>query len=230
MDWQCTEFRRIAAALPEAAVQLHGSTARPEQLDGWSDLDLRLVTDEPVPVAVLGADLWAYEDVRTPGTEVCRMVLADGRRIDVAITGAGRIGGLRPAPDNDVRFLAALAAAKLGRGDKLIGGHLALEVLRACLVVAMQLRDRDLGTTVHRTGGDRDRYADRVFGVAAVPPAITPRPNIVERAVELYAGWRCELDPDYVPDWRPLARLIDRGLQSAGPSPGSGSGSGPGLR
>lgn len=215
MDWQRPEAERIAAALPDVDVQVHGSASVPDRLDGWSDLDLRMVTDRPVPIGALlaDADVWAYEDVRGTDSEVCRTVLSDGRRIDVSISGAGRIDGLCPAPDNDVRFIAALAASKLGRGDQLIGGHLLLELLRACLVVAMQLRDRDLGTTVHRAGGARDAYADQVTELAAYPLTITPRPNIVERAAELYATWRSELQANYSPDWAPLTELIDRGLR-----------------
>lgn len=219
MDWQRSEVARIAAVLPDADVHVHGSATDPGTLDGWSDLDLRIITDRPVPISVLAPDagLWAYEDVRTADSEVCRTVLPDGRRIDVSIGGTGRVEGLHPAPDNDVRFIAALAAAKLGRGDQLIGGHLVLELLRACLLVAMQLRDRDLGTTVHRVGSARDRYADLAMELAAQPLTITPRPNIVERSAELYATWRAELDPDYLPNWVPLTELINRGLQHATP-------------
>lgn len=217
MDWQRTEFERIVGELPGATVQIHGSGADPAGLDGWSDLDLRIASDEPVPVSTLApGGIWAYEDVRSPDAEVCRTVLADGRRVDISITGAGRIIGLQPAADNAVRFVAAQAATKLGRGDQLIGGHLTLELLRACLVVAMQLRDRDLGTTVHRAGSDRDRYADLVMALAVVPLTITPRPNIVEQAAELYATWRSELEPDYDADWVPLAELITRGLRHGG--------------
>jgi hypothetical protein len=218
-DWQHGELRRIAAALPTAHVEAHGSVADGGPLDGWSDLDLRLTTDQPVPVSTLfGGEPWAVEDTREPDREVCRAVLPDGRRIDVSITGSGRITGLSPAPDNDVRFLAAMAASKLGRGDQLIGGDLTLELLRSCLVVAMQLRDRDLGTTVHRTGSARDRYAEVVMSLAAVPLTISPRPDIVEQAVRLYATWQAELDPGYVSCWSPLTGLIDRGLDKSSSS------------
>jgi hypothetical protein len=215
-DWQHAEVERIRSALPEMRIAVHRSVEQGESLDGWSDLDLRLTTERPVPVtALLGDEPWAYEDVRESEAEVCRTVLPDGRRIDVSITGAGRITGLSPAPDNAVRFLAAMAATKLGRGDQLIGGHLTLDLLRACLVVAMQLRDRDLGTTVHRTGSERDKCAELVMALAAVPLTISPRPNIVEQAVQLYATWQSELDPDDVGRWSPLTRLIDRGLDKS---------------
>jgi hypothetical protein len=215
MDWQSAHFEQVVAALPDAAVELHGSATRVEQLDGWSDLDLRLTTDGGVPLESLtvGSGLWAYEDVRTPTAEICRTVLADGRRVDVSINGAGRIIGLESTQDNEIRFLASMAATKLGRGDRLIGGHLALDLIRSCLVIAMQLRDRDCGTTVHRHGSDRDRYAEQAMRLASLPLAITPRPNVVERTTELYAAWRAELDPEYQPDWSGLSALIDRGLE-----------------
>ena len=213
MDWQSAHFTQVVAGLRDGEVELHGSVTEPERLDGWSDLDLRLTTDRQVPLAALtlGTEVWSYEDVRTSTTEICRTVLGDGRRVDVSISGAGRITGLKPA--EDIRFLAAMAAAKLGRGDRLIGGHLTLELAQLCLVVAMQLRDRDLGTTVHRHGSDRDRYAEQAMRLASLPLAITPRPNVVERTTELYAAWRAELDPEYQPDWSGLSALIDRGLE-----------------
>jgi hypothetical protein len=214
MGWQRTEFERIAATLPDAAVRPHGSVVHPDATDGWSDLDLQLATDGPIPADVIaaGAGLWAYEDVRTPTRETCRMVLRDGRRIDLSLSGSGRIDGLHPAPDNDFRFIAAMAATKIGRGDLLIGGHLTLELIRSCLVVAMQLRDRDLGTAIHRTGSDRDRYAARAMKLATVPLTATPRPNVVEQAARLYSDWRLELDPAYRSDWSPLDSLIERGI------------------
>ncbi|GAB3927596.1 hypothetical protein GCM10027613_43570 [Microlunatus endophyticus] len=118
MGWQRTEYERIAAALPAVAVRPHGSVVLPDASDGWSDLDLKLTADDPIPAGVIsgGAGLWAYEDVRTPTRETLRMVLRDGRRIDLTVSGAGRIDGLQPAPDNDFRFIAAMAATKIGRG------------------------------------------------------------------------------------------------------------------
>lgn len=71
-----------------------------------------------------------------------------------------------PARDTEVRFVAALAVTRLGRGDRLIGTHLVLELLQACLVQGMLLRDRDEGTTVHRSGGPGDRLASEVAEIA----------------------------------------------------------------
>ena len=108
-------------------------------------------------------------------------------------------------------FLAALAVTKLGRGDRLIGTHLVLEILQTCLVQAMLLRDREEETTVHRVGGPRDGLKAEIARLARLPLSVTPRPNIVERAVGMYEQWRGELESDYKADWRGLEALR-RGL------------------
>ena len=200
----------------QGGVEIAGSATAPASLDGWSDLDLHVeLVGSAQPVDLLtGLPVWAIDDVRADDRQVLRVVLADGRRLDLVVSG-GSVAAPQGSVDNDVRFLAALAAAKLGRGDHLIGYHLTLDLLRTCLVQAMLLRDRDLGTTVHRTGSDRDAMASEVAGVAAGSLAVLPRPTIVERAVALYAQWRSELEPGYRPDWSGLNGVIERGL--AGP-------------
>jgi hypothetical protein len=117
------------------------------------------------------------------------------------------------APDNDVRFLAALAATKLGRHDRLIGMHLLLELLQACLVQAMLLRDRDEGTHIHRTGSSLDRLTDEVARIAQLPLDTAGRPNVVGRTVNLYGQWRSQLEPGYEPDWSGLAATVTRGFE-----------------
>ena len=112
-----------------------------------------------------------------------------------------------------MRFLAALAATKLGRHDRLIGLHLLLELLQACLIQAMLLRDRDEGTHIHRTGSSLDRLADDVARIAQLPLDTAGRPNVVERTVNLYGQWRSHLEPGYEPDWSGLAAVVTRGFE-----------------
>lgn len=217
MSWQLELADELGARLrDDGRVEVVGSAATTATLDSWSDLDLRVdLVGSSQPVDLLaGLAVWAIDDVRADDRRVLRVVLADGRRLDLVVSG-GCVAVPERSVDNDVRFLAALATAKLGRGDHLIGYHLTLELLRTCLVQAMLLRDRDLGTTVHRTGSDRDAMASEVAGVAAGSLAVLPRPTIVERAVALYAHWRSELEPGYRPDWSGLTGVIERGL--AGP-------------
>jgi hypothetical protein len=50
-------------------------------------------------------------------------------------------------------FKGMLATSKVMRNDLLIATHLALELLQDTCVLAMMLRDRELGTSHHREGG-----------------------------------------------------------------------------
>jgi hypothetical protein len=207
--------RELADRLPEmAAVSLAGSGLSPEQLDPWSDLDLHLDLAgraEPVDLFV-GLDIWAVSDDVASGQQVLRVVHGDGRWVDLVVEG-GRVSVPAQSADNDIRMIAALAAAKLGRGELLISLHLTLELMRACLVQAMLLRDRDVGTTTHRFGSERDATADRLVELLQRPLGATPRPNIIEHVVYLYGRLRSELDPLYEPDWSGLESLLDRGLE-----------------
>lgn len=54
---------------------------------------------------------------------------------------------------NQFWYKAVSAVHKIRRNDLLIGLHLALDLVRDCLVLAMMLRDKAGGTTVHRVGG-----------------------------------------------------------------------------
>ena len=54
---------------------------------------------------------------------------------------------------NDFWFKGTLAVYKVVRNDLLIALHLALDLIRDCLVLRMMLRDRAEGTRHHRVGG-----------------------------------------------------------------------------
>ena len=86
--------------------------------------------------------------------------------------------------------------------------------MRSALVQGMLLRDRDLGTNVHRFGSQRDVLAKEIAGLLHDPLGVVPRPNIVEKTVEVYGRWRRELDPGYRPDWSGLDAVISRGLHN----------------
>jgi hypothetical protein len=214
VTWQWDLRDELIRRLPEsAAAQVLGSAANASQLDAWSDLDLHLdLTNMSGPVDLLaGCQVWAVSEDRSAEQQTLRIVLEDGRRLDLVVKG-GVIRRPAQADDNDVRMMAALAAAKLGRGDDLIGLHLTLELVRLSLVQAMLLRDRDLGTNVHRFGSQRDVLAKEIAGLLHDPLGVVPRPNIVEKTVEVYGRLRRELDPGYRPDWSGLDAVISRGL------------------
>lgn len=54
---------------------------------------------------------------------------------------------------NNFWFIASLALYKVIRNDLLIAQHLALDLYKDCLMLGMILRDREMGTNIHKTGG-----------------------------------------------------------------------------
>ena len=226
MLWQLIFFEEVVGRLPPSCrAELKGSTLTPTQVDGWSDLDLGLWLGESLDLeVVLGPrSIWAIDEAIDSRGQVVRVVLDDGRRVDLSVEGPGRLMTRSPVESNSFRFLAAQAAVKLARGDRLIGLHLLLELCRLCLVQAMVWRDRESGTTVHRYGTARDALAAEVQGLLELPLTVTPRPNAVESAAALYDRWRQALDPHYRPDWSGLDALLERGTAPARKTAASGS-------
>ncbi|WP_157180825.1 nucleotidyltransferase domain-containing protein [Actinopolymorpha alba] len=111
----------------------------------------------------------------------------------------------------EFRFTAALAVTKAARNDLLIGGHLALELPRQCLVAGMMLRDREAGSTHHRFGGPLNDVLSLAFDL--VPDSDAGREGVLD-LVDASAGLFDELAsgiwPDYVSDWSGLTVLLDR--------------------
>lgn len=205
--WQARTLAHLEAALPDAEITVYGSAAEPDSLDPWSDLDVRIVHDAPVDVeAVLGAPIWAFQHSRADGRTVVRTVLVDGRAVDLSI-GRGPVVLPEPAPDAAIRFDAALAAARIGRGSELIGLHLALGIVRETLVQGMLLADRREGTDHHRFATAQDARTQEALGVVDGP--LTPWTALA--AYAQYGRWRGELDPAYTPDATGLEALIQRG-------------------
>ncbi len=220
-----------------AQLWILGSARHPELLDRWSDLDVGLVLTGSVQLSSLlpgGSSVWSLDRQFSSTRSTCRIVLADGRRLDLVVAGSGEfdLAGGRCAysdgpayatttgvlvtdepPDatvNEVRFIAAQALVKFGRGDHLIGSHLSLELAQFCLVEAMHLRDRDEGTTSHRFGTDRDDLASDIWAVLQ-ERVIDAGMTRIKRLVEHFDRWHTEVDERYVPDWSGLESLA-RGL------------------
>jgi hypothetical protein len=87
----------------------------------------------------------------------------------------------------------------------------------------MMLRDRELGTNVHREGGWGNEIAAQLF----MPEGHSSAQEIVEfvaRACGLYDEISAELYPDYNPRIEKVSAAINRARKSAGrglPSPGN---------
>lgn len=100
-------------------------------------------------------------------------------------------------------FKAALAIAKVARNDGLIGMHLALDLARDCLVLQMLRRDREEGTTIHRTGGwGNDLVAHLVLDGRA--PSAQKILDLIQWSCETFDDLALALAPAYAPraaDW-----------------------------
>lgn len=97
--------------------------------------------------------------------EVIRICKANGMRYDLVVTPVAAEDAERlPHNDsprgwmeiNDFWFVAVQALGKLMRGDYLISSHLAHELAQRTLVLQMQIRDEEKGTTFHRYGYQED--------------------------------------------------------------------------
>ena len=206
MTWQEELVARLRLDRALTDVKPYGSSSSGEGVDGWSDLDVVVGSTAHREVEeVLGAPLWAWQEALEDDQRL-RLVLRDGRRVDLRVEGVPmRLP--RPPVDVAVRFDAALAACRIGRGAELIGLHLLLGVLREALLQGMLLADREAGTTHHRAGTAEDRRVAEVGALIA-------RPLHVEAAAEaygLFGRWRAELDASYAADPSGLEAVLARG-------------------
>lgn len=193
----------------------------------------------PTWVSQLGR-VWTYQTFARDRGSGVRVVFGDGRRVDlVAVTDRAAIPSARrrlrstpgdhptapredgslvreavpdlPALVHEFRFTAALAVVKDARDDLLIGTHLALELPRLCLVVAMSLRDRDAGRSHHRFGGPWNSVVDRVFDLFPdQDPGREGVIDLIDASAGLFDDLAGRMWPDYVPDWSGLTVLLDR--------------------
>lgn len=206
--WQVDLLDHLRSHLPGAVVEPYGSVTDPVSLDSWSDLDVAVRIGGPCDVeAALGTPLWAFQSSVGNGPHVVRAVLIDGRMVDLTIYGTeARLPA--GAPDTAIRFDAALAAVRFGRGCDLIGLHLTLGITRDALVYAMTAADQETGTTHHRSATPYDRYAARARHV--LTEALSPW--TAAGALELYGECRSTAEPSYTLNTDGLRALLARGL------------------
>jgi hypothetical protein len=181
--------------------------------------------------------VWSIDRQKGVGDRTIRVVYTDGRRIDLLVRTSGSdlqepVLWLAKPPAQEgravpifsseqqdlaradvlaVRHVAALAAAKLGRRDLLIGAHLCLEVARLALVVGMRLRDQEQERSHHRHGTPRDRDAVRVSGALSnLPAAARPQDwiDLLLHLTEAFDAAAGELWPGHQRDWQGLDAIV----------------------
>lgn len=59
-------------------------------------------------------------------------------------------------------YISFVAVTKLIRNDLLTSFHLTLELYKKCLELVMWLRDKEVGTNIHRTGGVRNDFLEKM--------------------------------------------------------------------
>ncbi|HNT76079.1 MAG TPA: aminoglycoside 6-adenylyltransferase [Anaerolineae bacterium] len=95
-------------------------------------------------------------------------------------------------------FKAAVAITKVARNDWLIGMHLALDLARDCLVLQMLRRDREMGTTIHRSGGwGNDLVAQLI--VDEGKPSAQKILDLIQWSCKTFDVLAAGLAPDYIP-------------------------------
>ena len=95
-------------------------------------------------------------------------------------------------------FKAAVAITKVVRNDLLIGAHLALDLARDCLVLQMMRRDREKGTTIHRTGGWGNELIDQL-AVSEQQPSAQKILDLIQWSCETFDALATTLSPAYTP-------------------------------
>jgi hypothetical protein len=237
--WQRDLFNRLKSIADSddaiVSMRAYGSAAD-GTTDAWSDLDVELTIRPERFEGYFPATGWleSLGDVYTVtgNTHVhgstTRIVFRDLRRLDVLLK---KHGGA-PAPDStispprdiiseldsmtrDFRFVAVLATTKVVRNDLLIGAHLLLGLERDVLVLAMMLRDRSLGTNVHRVGGPYNEAVGLVGGGGSDSQSTLQR---IERAIDGFDTLAGQLDPAWTGDWQPLRDLLSRAKGEIDPS------------
>jgi hypothetical protein len=223
MNWQHQLLDQLTSVLDSQRgvidIAPFGSFAT-GSIDQWSDLDVQItVTADWFPyffpeTGWIGdfGDIYALHQNQGAASSTTRVVFRDGARLDLRFVTTSRAGGvinptasLNPLGvlENDFRFEAFHAASKLARNDLLIGMHLTLELERKALVVAMLLRDRDLGTDTHRFGGLHNGAVDLLATGGTDVASLIRR---IHQASTAFGALAVQLDPAWVPDWEPLIR------------------------
>lgn len=145
---------------------------------------------------------------------------------DMAVSAVLETGlsAVSPAPEFNLQqleqftqqfcFKAALAITKVMRKDLLIGMHLALDLSRDCLVLAMIFRDVETGTRIHRQGGLYNEIVNGfpVKDLSGSPKAIL---DLISRSAYAYDALALRKFPDY----RPRAAVVQRWIDEAASQP-----------
>jgi hypothetical protein len=102
-----------------------------------------------------------------------------------------------------------LAVSRVARGDLLVALHLSLDLVRDCCVLAMMLRDRELGTSHHRDGAGSGQLVDEL---AAANRTYTPHGILssIEQSGIVFDRLAADWDSNHQQKRGPLVRWVQR--------------------
>ncbi|MDX9972158.1 MAG: hypothetical protein RBU21_04105 [FCB group bacterium] len=107
------------------------------------------------------------------------------------------------------RFKGMMAAGKVARNDLLVALHLALDMFRDCCVLAMLLRDRELGSNHHRRG-DGLNPLHELLREQVGPWDAEGILDAILRSSEAYEALANRLDPQQDDKSAPLVAHVER--------------------
>ena len=110
---------------------------------------------------------------------------------------------------NDFWFKGILAVYKVVRNDLLIATHLALDLMRDCLVLRMMLRDRRQGSKHHRIGGVGNEFIDQM-NTQPAEYSSNGILKIIENYSQFYDSLAKEWSSDYEAKREPLVKWIEQ--------------------
>lgn len=110
-------------------------------------------------------------------------------------------------------FLSYTAITKIVRNDLLIGLHLALDLYRYCLILAMWLRDKKTGTNIHRLGGSNNELISQM-NLKLDDLSKSGILNFIKKCGEEFDKLAYQWSPNYIKKSSQIESLINKAISS----------------
>jgi hypothetical protein len=107
------------------------------------------------------------------------------------------------------RFKSMPAVYKVVRNDLLIALHLSLDLIRDCSVVGMMLRDRRMGTNIHKDGGEGNQLVEQLQSTRKPFTSLGILDSIKE-SNRVFETLACEWSSDYQDNHQMLFDWIEK--------------------
>ena len=176
--------------------------------EDFSRIDFVITTEEKL----MKLDQWSH----VPFADRATLVFSRSKVVDEFTRQSIQPREFSPATEDqfsglvrDFRFKSMLAVYKVVRHDLLIALHLAQDLIRDCCVLGMLLRDRAMGTNIHKHGGMGNQL------VAQLETTQKPFTSIgilasIQASHEIFEKLAREWSPTYQEDRHLLLEWIEK--------------------